>query len=223
MILNTLCHARLFLLLTMLLTCAIGSEAQSGRRSTGGSTTTAPSVSGPKALEKKPEKPPSLQLLVGVEDPDAFTNTPYYLSDTLLDNCLRRLSDASDVMATSAGRGMNRPDAIRHAKEEKNRYVVWLQIGSDLTSSSKQSKNGPDQLYVNYTIFEPETAKIRQSGRTHQSIYKTGRVGVSGPSKNSPVYSEYALKQAARETAERILETFDIKLRDERMLQNRER
>jgi len=100
---------------------------------------------------------------------------------------------------------------------------VWLQIGSDLTDSSKQSKNGPDQLYVNYTIFEPETAKIRQSGRTHQSIYKTGRVGVSGPSKNSAIYSEYALKQAARETAERILEAFDIKLRDERMLQNRER
>jgi len=216
MMLDTLFHTRLFLLLTILFTCAIVSEAQSGRRSTGGSTTTAPSVSGPKAVEKKPEKPPSIQLLVGVADPDAFTNIPYYLSDTVLDNCLRRLGDASDVMATSAGRGMSRADAIRHAKEEKNRYVVWLQIGSDLTSSSKQSKNGPDQLYVNYTIFEPETAKIRQSGRTHQSIYKTGRVGVSGPSKNSAVYSEYALKQAARETAERILEAFDIKLRDER-------
>jgi len=221
MMLNMLCRARFFLSLTILLTCAIGSVAQSGRRSTGGSTTTAPSVSGPKAVEKKPEKPPSIQLLVGVADPDAFTNIPYYLSDTVLDNCLRRLGDASDVMATSAGRGMNRADAIRHAKEEKNRYVVWLQIGSDLTDSSKQSKNGPDQLYVNYTIFEPETAKIRQSGRTHQSIYKTGRVGVSGPSKNSPVYSEYALKQAARETAERILEAFDIKLRDERWLQPR--
>ena len=223
MILNTLGHARLFPLIAILLTCAIGSDAQSGRRSTGGSTATAPSVSGPKTVEKKPEKPPSIQLLVGVADPDAFTNIPYYLSDTVLDNCLRRLGDASDVMATSAGRGMNRSDAIRHAKEEKNRYVVWLQIGSDLTNSSKQSKNGPDELYVNYTIFEPETAKVRQSGRTHQSIYKTGRVGVSGPSKNSPLYSEYALKQAARETAERVLETFDIKLRDERMLQKRER
>src|SRR5207245_9512700 len=118
-------------------------------------------------------------------------------------------------MSTSAGRGVNRSDAIRHAKEEKNRYVVWLQIGSDLTNSSNQSKNGPDQLYVNYTIFEPETAKVRQSGRTHQSIYKTGRVGVSGPSKNSPLYSEYALKQSARETAERIPQESAIHLREE--------
>src|SRR2546429_8802853 len=157
MMLNMLCGSRFFLSLTILLTYAVGSVAQSGRSSTGGSTTTAPSVSGPKAVEKKPEKPPSIQLLVGVADPDAFTNTPYYLSDTVLDNCLRRLGDASDVMTTSAGRSMNRADAVRHAKEEKNRYVVWLQIGSDLTSSTKQSKNAPDELYVNYTIFEPET------------------------------------------------------------------
>src|SRR2546428_11509191 len=158
MMLNTLCHARVFLLLIILLTWAIGSEAQSGRRSTGGSNTTSPSVYGPKTVEKKPEKHPSIQLLVGVADPDAFTNIPYYLSDTVLDNCLRRLADATDVMTTSAGRGINRADAIRHAKEEKSRYVVWLQIGSDLTSASKQSKNGREQVYVNYTIFEPEPA-----------------------------------------------------------------
>src|SRR5947207_12113595 len=136
MILNTLCQARLFLLLTILLTCAIGSEAQSGRRSSGGSTATAPSVSGPKSVEKKPEKPPSIQLLVGVSDPDAFTNIPYYLSDTVLDNCLRRLGAASDVMAISAGRGMNRADAIRHAKEVKHRYVVCQQVGNVHTDSS---------------------------------------------------------------------------------------
>ena len=122
---------------------------------------------------------------------------------------------------------MNRADAIRQAKSETVRYVVWLQIGSDLAGSGKQSKNGPDELYVSYAILEPVTAKFKQSGRTHQSIYKTGRGGVSAPtsSKSSPLYSEYALKQAAREAAERVLETFDIKLRDERWpkLQNRER
>ncbi len=217
------CKRRIFLLIAILAICAIGIEAQSGRRSTGTSTSTAPSVSGPKAIEKKPEKAPSLQLLVGIEDPSGFTNIPFYLSDTVLDNCLRRLGDASDVISTSGGRGMTRSDAIKRAKDEKKRYVVWLQIGSDVRDSGKQSKNGPDELYVNYTVFEPETAKIRQSGRTHHSIYKTGRVGVSGPTRNSPLYSEYAMKEAARETAERILDAFDIKLRDERLLQNRER
>ena len=111
---------------------------------------------------------------------------------------------------------MDRVDAVRRAKAEKEDYVVWLQIESDVLDAGKQQKDGPDELYVRYTIFEPVTGKVRQSGRTHQQIYKTGRGGVSTSTRNSPVYSEYALKQAAREAAARILEAFDIKLRDER-------
>lgn len=168
-------------------------------------------------MEKKPAPAPRLMLLVGIEDLNSYSNVPYYLSDTVLDNCVRRLGDAAEVTAAAASRSMNRAEAIRRAKAEKQAYVVWLQIESDLMNSGKQSKNGPDELYVRYTIFEPETANIKQSGRTHQLIYKTGRGGVSTPtaSKKSPLYSEYALKQAAREAAERVLQAFDIKLRDE--------
>jgi hypothetical protein len=212
----------LLILVAILLSCKVCVSAQSGRRSNGGTTTTAPSVSGPKAVEKKPDKPASLQLLVGIEEADAFVNIPFYLSDTVLDNCIRRLSDPSDVLATSAGRGLTKSEALRRAKDEKNRYVVWLQIGSDVSPSTKQSKNGPDELYVSYIVFEPETAKIRVSGRAHHSIYKAGQVGVSGPMKNSPIYSEYAMKEVAREIADRILDAFDIKVRDDHPLQNRE-
>src|SRR6266496_1402074 len=192
-------------------------QAQSGRRSTNAPTTT-PSVSGPKAVEKKPAAAPRLMLLVGIEDSNTFSNIPYYLSDTVLENCVRRLGDAVDVNATTAGRSMARADAIRRAKSEKDAYVIWLQIESDTFNSAKQSKNGPAELYVAYTIFEPLTAKVKQSGRTHQQIYKTGHGGISVPtaSKNSPLYSEYAVKQAAREAAERALEAFDITPRDER-------
>lgn len=215
---NTHFNRQNLLLATIILTCASVTYAQSGRRSSGGTTTTtAPSVSGPKTIEKKPEKPPRLQLLVGIDNRDPTSNIPYYVSDTVIDNCVRRLGDASEVMVTSAGRGMNRADAIKRAKEETVRYVVWLQIGSELADSGKQpSKNSVDELYVTYTILEPETAKFKQSGRSHHGIYQTGRGGVSAPtsSRNSPLYSEYALKQAAIETADRILAAFDIKLRD---------
>lgn len=216
---NTLYNRRDLLVAGIILACASVTYAQSGRRSTGGSTTTttAPSVSGPKTIEKKPEKPPRLQLLVGIDNLDPISNIPYYVSDTVIDNCVRRLGDASDVIVTSAGRGINRSDAIRRAKEETVRYVVWLQIGSELADSGKRpSKNSVDELYVTYTILEPGTAKFKQSGRSHHQIYQTGRGGVSAPNKNSPMYSEYALKQAAQETAERILEAFEIKLRVER-------
>jgi hypothetical protein len=110
---------------------------------------------------------------------------------------------------------MNRAEAIKRAKEETVRYVVWLQIGSELADSGRQpSKNSMDELYVSYSILEPGTAKFKQSGRSHHQIYQNGRGGVSAPTKNSPLYSEYALKQAALETAERILLAFEIKLRN---------
>ncbi|HYR76225.1 MAG TPA: hypothetical protein VEM96_10315 [Pyrinomonadaceae bacterium] len=212
---NTL-YRRLFLFIAILLSCVI-TQAQSGRRSTS-SPTTSPSVSGPKPLEKTPAKVPRIHLLVGVENRNPLTNIPYYLSDTVLDNCVRHLADSADVVPNAVGRGMDRVDAVRRAKAEKEDYVVWLQIEGDVLDSGKQQKNGPDELYVRYTIFEPVTAKVRQSGRTHQQIYKTGRGGVSTSTKNSPVYSEYALKQAAREAAERILEAFEIRVRDESLL-----
>jgi hypothetical protein len=207
---------RNLLALFLLLAVTIAVVAQSGRRSSNGQPT-APSVSGPKTIEKTPVRAPKIQLLVGVEDRNVLMNVPYYLSDTVLDNCVRRLNDATEISASTSGRGMTRADAISRAKAEKEAYVIFLQIESDITPSAKQSKNGPDELYVRYTIFEPATARIKQWGRTHQQIYKVGRGGVSVPtsSKNSPLYSEYALKQAAKEAAERVLEAFEIKIRDE--------
>jgi hypothetical protein len=213
---NPLRNCRVLLLISIVFACATLTHAQSGRRSTGAPTTT-PSVSGPKTVEKAPAKAPKIHLLVGVENRNPFSNIPYYLADTVLDNCVRRLADSADIIPNAVGRGMDRVEAVRRAKAEKEGYVVWLQIESDVLDSGKQKNNGPDELYVRYTIFEPETAKVKQSGRTHQQIYKTGGGGVSTSTKNSAVYSEYALKQAAREAAERILEAFEIRVRDERL------
>jgi hypothetical protein len=112
---------------------------------------------------------------------------------------------------------MTRADAVGAAKEEKERYVVWLQLASDLAGTSSQARNGPNELYVKYMVLEPATARTKIMGRAFHSIYKTGNVGVSGPtSKQSAVYSEYAVKQSAREAADKILEAFDIKIGDER-------
>ena len=207
-------RSRSLLAVFFLLAVTMTVDAQSGRRSSNGQTT-APSVSGPKTVEKAPVNAPKIQLLVSVEDRNLLVSVPYYLSDTVLDNCVRRLNDATEINATIARRSMTRAEAVIRAKAQKEAYVIFLQIESDITPSAKQAKNGPDELYVRYTIFEPATARIKQWGRTHQQIYKTGQGGVSTSSKSSPVYSEYALKQAAKEAAERVLEAFEIKLRDE--------
>lgn len=214
---NPLLCRRAAITLSILALCATAALAQSGRKNTGGSTTTtvAPSVSGPKPVEKKPEASKRIQLLVGIDKHQAFTTTPYYLYDTVLDNCLRRLGEAEIVMPTSAGSSFTRADAVKAAKQETVRYVVLLNLGSEYADAGKQVKNGQDSLYVDFVMFEPETAKIKTSGRAHQHIYQTGRGGINLPTKNSPIYSDYAIKQAAIEVANRILNAFDIKIRGE--------
>src|SRR5213595_99535 len=100
-------------ILTGFLLCTASAMAQSGRRGKGGSTTTAttPSVSGPKATEKKADSAPKLQLLVGIDGREVFTNIPNYIFDTVLEDCVRRLGEAEIVFATSAGNNMNRAEA----------------------------------------------------------------------------------------------------------------
>ena len=207
---NNVYHRRFLLVIIVLLSCVTYTQAQSGRRSA--TTQATPSVSGTRPVEKTKPAEPKINLLVGVENRSPVLNIPYYLSDTVLENCVRRLADSADVIPHTVGRGMERADAVRRAREEKEAYVVWLQVESDVVDSSRQQKEGPDELYVRYTVFEPQTGKVRQSGRAHKQIYKTGRGGVSTPtsSRNGPLYSEYALKQAAREAAERILEAFEV-------------
>lgn len=211
---NNCYRSRFLLLIVLLLSCAAYTQAQSGRRATTPPPT--PSVSGARTVEKPAPQPVKLRFLVGVEERSPFLNVPYYLSDTVMDNCVRRLGDAANVIPTAIGRGIDRVAAVRRARTEKDAFVVWLQVESDALDSGRQQKDGPDELYVRYTVFEPQTGKARQSGRTRHSIYKTSRGGVATPtSRNGASYSEYALKQAAREAAERILEAFEIKVRDE--------
>ena len=188
--------------------------AQSGRRGKAKPTaSTTPSVSDAKQGDVKTQPSSRLYLLVGVHDPTAFDRVPYYVADTVLDACLRRLAEAKEVVPNAAPRRMSRSDAVKAAKAETTRYVVWLQVGNERADSGAEISTHSDELYVTYMILEPGTAKVKQTGRAQHSIYKVGNVGVSGPSSiPRSVYSDYAIKQSAREAADKILAAFEIRL-----------
>lgn len=193
-------------------------QAQSGRRSTPGSntnTTAAPTTSAAKTAEKKPAAESRLQLLVGINRAEAFTITPYYVYDTVLADCIKRLGDAETVFANSGGFSMNRSAAVKAAREETTRWVVSLEVKSFFAESGQKIKPEQDELFVEYTVVEPATGKIKHSGRTQRHIYQNGRGGNSLPdTKGGPNYSEYSIKQAAVEAADKILAGFDIKVRE---------
>ena|SRR2546428_634802 len=193
----------------IVLSLASTTDAQSGRRSS-------------KSTEKTAKSAPQrrVPLLVSIEDRNQFSNIPYYLADGALDSCIDRLRDAAEISVSSSAKGMSRADAAHRAKNEKEMYVVWLQIVSDIPANAKQPKKGADELYLRYTIFEPATARVTAEGRTHQPIYRMSGGGMSAPtsSRNNPIYSEYALKQAAREAAEQVMRAFEITPPEEKIV-----
>jgi hypothetical protein len=204
----------LLLIFIALLTWGVA-PAQSGRRSTPASTaatTTDPSTAAAKTAEKKPAAESRLQLLVGINRADSFTITPYYVYDTVLADCIKRLGDAETVFANSGGFTMNRSAAIKAAREETTRWVISLEVKSLFAESGQKIKPEQDELFVEYTVVEPVTGKIKHSGRTQRHIYQSGSSRAA--EKGGPNYSEYSIKQAAVEAAEKILAGFDIKLRE---------
>ena len=206
----------LLLISIALLTWAVA-QAQSGRRSTGGTSTTttattATAPTGAKTGEKKPAAESRLQLLVGINRAEAFTITPYYVYDTVLADCIKRLSDAETVFVNSGGFSMNRSAVVKAAREETTRWVVGLEVKSLFAESGQKIKPEQDELFVEYTVVEPVTGKIKHSGRTQRHIYQSGSSRAA--EKGGPNYSDYSIKQAALEAAEKILAGFDIKLRD---------
>jgi hypothetical protein len=204
----------LLLIFIALLTWGVA-PAQSGRRSTPASTaatTTDPSTAAAKTAEKKPAAESRLQLLVGINRADSFTITPYYVYDTVLADCIKRLGDAETVFANSGGFTMNRSAAIKAAREETTRWVISLEVKSLFAESGQKIKPEQDELFVEYTVVEPVTGKIKHSGRTQRHIYQSGNS--RSAEKGGPNYSEYSIKQAAVEAAEKILAGFDIKLRE---------
>jgi hypothetical protein len=193
--------------------CAAVAHAQSGRRDKAKSTApTTPSVSSPKEGEGKPQTSSRLEMLVAIDNPGGFDQVPYHIPDTVLGTCVRRLAAAKGVMPTPALQRMNRGEAIKAAKAETARYVVWLQVRNEQAEYGADISTHSDQLYVTFVIYEPGTAKIKESGRAQYGTAKVGNVGVSGPSARRAVYSDYAIKETAKQAADKILNAFQIKI-----------
>jgi hypothetical protein len=152
-----------------------------------------------------------------MEDHNPFSGLPFFLSETIRDTCADRLRKSNAMKVDVATRGMSRSDAIRRAKSETQAYVVWLQIDTDSDANRTSSAAWtPETLYIRYMIITPVTAKLKASGRT-ATVYRTGRGSVIDripSSRGGGLYSDWALKQAANEAAERILDAFKISVPD---------
>lgn len=187
--------------------------AQSGRRAPKSSSAPAPTPT-PQAtpVEKKPaaETRAPLSFVVGIDREAGFAIIPMYFYDSVLRACAERLDDSPSVKATIANREMNRGEAVKRAKAETESHIVWMQLRFE--GGRGMSDADLKEVYIDYWVFAPTTAKIVTNGRSYQQMYRGGGVIVMprpGGRASLP-YTEQMLKQAARDAAERILSSMGL-------------
>ena len=196
----------LFLFATTAL-CAASGSGQSGRHAVKASPTPAPTpATEPAPPKKPPTKKTGLSLLVGIDTTDVFLNVPPYFHDTVLQSCAHRLND-SPAKADVADRGLNRGEAVKKAKAEKEVYVVLLQLKYD---NMNNSNNTIYDLIVEYVVFAPTTAKIVTTGQTYLGATQKGAVIPRTTGGTNAMYAELLLKRAGEEAAERILHALHV-------------
>ncbi len=193
--------------------CAGPVGAQSGRRAPKSSSAPAPTPTPQAApVEKKPaaQTRAALSYIVGIDRVANFTNIPMYLYDSVLRACGERLDDSPSVKVDIAHREMNRGEAVKRAKAETDSHIVWIQLRFD--NARGLGDEDLSDIYIDYWVFAPTTAKIITNGRSYQQASRGGGVIVMprpGGRASLP-YTEQLLKQAARGSAERILSAMDL-------------
>jgi hypothetical protein len=197
------------LALALVATCTLGIVAQSGRRVRKSETAVpVPTPEPTPAPTPAPRPEPTFTFIVGIEKFGDFSRISLYTYSGVLRSCADRLADSTLVKAETTSRDISRADAVRQAKSEKGAYVVWLQLRANNSSGRTTVYDDPNNVYVQYTVFAPTTAKQVTSGNTYPEAYRNARVRV--PTSNTQ--GDYYMNQAARGAAERILDHFHLRL-----------
>ncbi len=185
--------------------CALLIVAQSGRRVRRPGPAPVPTPEATPAPKPAEKAKPAFKFIIGLDRYDDFSRVSLNNYSGVLRSCAERLNDARSVKADISTRDLSRADAVRQAKAEQEAYVVWLQLRPNTPTGGYDY---PDNLYIEYTVFTPITAKQATSGHTYPDAYR--RTPVKVPT--SPTMGDYYLNQAARGAAERILDHFQLRL-----------
>lgn len=184
--------------------------AQSGRRPPKRESPPPPQAPAETRPEPAPETPaekpgPAAYLIVGGDRFGSSMDIPSVYADNAVDACLSRLKK-SPSLSVRPGGNMTRGDAINIAKKEKDAHVVWLEIRAD--------NNRAEGISIGYTVFKPQTAQVKTSGRVYldgRSV-GSGRVGIPLPGGNRRLPLEYQMSEGGKNVADRLMKNFEVPL-----------
>jgi len=138
----------------------------------------------------------TLQIIIGIDRYDSFSSISITTYNDVLRSCAQRLDEPPTVSVERVESSLSRGEASKRAKSEKNAYVVWLHVREDDMSSNSSAAR--DNVYIEYLVLAPTTAKVVSSG----SAYPRRRSVI--PSSGT-IYSNREVIEAARAVANKIL------------------
>ena len=185
--------------------CALAVPGQSGRHVRKPAAAPVATPEQTPTVPKAAEKPKvAFTFIVAMDRYGDFSRLPLYVFSGVLRSCANRLDQPDSVNAAPAKRDMSRTDAVRQAEEERETYVVWLQLRPNNLSGRTNGRDDSYDVDVEYAVFAPITGRQVTSGRTFPGAYRNK--GVIKP-KVSAIDGDEYLNRAARAAADRILIT----------------
>lgn len=189
------------------------SNAQSGRRqpkvkSPAPVETPVPEPT-PQQKEKLPVKPEfSLKVL---NNTSQTLNLRFAFPEKMSRWVVDRLSNSSLLEVESGGEATMK-EAQELAKKNEEAFIVLVELGENPFNNSTMS--GSREVWIDFTVLTPGTGKVKQRGRSYlkPELLSRNRGVLNRTISCNPSLTdeEYLLWQASFETAERIMNVFNL-------------
>jgi hypothetical protein len=207
----------LFLVFVFLVFPASLIQAQSGRaRSTAPPPSSTPSE---RPASASPTKPNPTRLSILVTKYIGSANLAIW-TDAAFRGMVQRLTESLDLIVEKE-KELTRKQAIDLAKMKTDQYILWIKLEVDVPDTEKAAITpiNPGCLVIFYELFTPDSGKVKTLGKVYQPGYQsvcTGGVYNPSPFPSGPtpkhLPAEMTVKQAGRETADRIITALDLPL-----------
>ena len=196
---------RYCLFLLFIAACAVGVQAQSGRRKVPpppAAPIPTPTPEPTPVSKEKVDNREQFGFVVGMDRGGALGNYPISFYDVVQSAC-------AEGFAASQRRGLTWSEPTctgarrLRAKSETTGNVVWLQLSNGGMNSTSQNYS---DIQIEYIVYAPGTGKTVTSGRGYQGANRAGPIVVQPPiGTNNAMVREQLLSIAAEDVADRIL------------------
>jgi hypothetical protein len=150
-----------------------------------------------------------IPLLVMADDSLFFYRTSREI-ETVQAVATTRLRESGALEVSAEDRRAGRGEAIKRARESRDRHVVWLQLRTDPRYETAARRPPPEYFWIEVTVLQPETGKTRSSATIplRRSYGPLGRATLPRCYPVSTYEVEFAL--GALEAAEYVMESFSV-------------